>query len=169
MSTSVTATTDQGWHTMPAQEVLEVLQVDRARGLAAAEVTARVGTYGSNRFTAGKVEPRWRAFLRQYADPMQVVLLVGGVVSLYPLKELETGVVLILLTLFNAVLGLRQEGKAAAAVAALQKMMIVTARVVRDGELQQIPAEPRLRSAGRGTDGPATPLTQHADPHPRTV
>src|SRR6478735_1745255 len=141
MSTSVTATTDQGWHTMPAQEVLEVLQVDRARGLAAAEVTARVGTYGSNRFTAGKVEPRWRAFLRQYADPMQVVLLVGGVVSLYPLKELETGVVLILLTLFNAVLGLRQEGKAAAAVAALQQMMIVTARVMRDGELQQIPAE----------------------------
>ena len=72
---------------------------------------------------------------------MQIVLLVGGVVSLYPLKELETGVVLILLTLFNAVLGLRQEGKAAAAVAALQQMMIVTARVMRDGELQQIPAE----------------------------
>ena len=48
---------------------------------------------------------------------------------------------LILLTLFNAVLGLRQEGKAAAAVAALQQMMIVTARVMRDGELQQIPAE----------------------------
>ena len=72
---------------------------------------------------------------------MQIVLLVGGVVSLYPLKELETGIVLILLTLFNAVLGLRQEGKAAAAVAALQQMMIVTARVMRDGELQQIPAE----------------------------
>ena len=61
--------------------------------------------------------------------------------SLYPLKELETGVVLIALTLFNAVLGLRQEGKAAAAVAALQRMMIVTARVMRDGELRQIPAE----------------------------
>ena len=33
-----------------------------------------------------------------------------------------------MLTLFNAVLGLRQEGKAAAAVAALQKMMIVKAQ-----------------------------------------
>jgi Ca2+-transporting ATPase len=132
---------ERDWHTMSAEQALQVLQVDRARGLTAAEVTARAGTYGSNRFAAGKVEPRWRAFLRQYADPMQVVLLVGGVVSLYPLKELETGIVLIFLTLFNAVLGLRQEGKAAAAVAALQQMMIVTARVVRDGELQQIPAE----------------------------
>jgi len=72
---------------------------------------------------------------------MQIVLLVAGVVSLYPLKELETGVVLIALTLFNAVLGLRQEGKAVAAVAALQRMMIVTARVLRGGELTQIPAE----------------------------
>jgi Ca2+-transporting ATPase len=72
---------------------------------------------------------------------MQIVLLVAGIVSLYPVKELETGLVLIFLTLFNAVLGLRQEGKAAAAVAALQKMMIVRARVTRDGELEQIPAE----------------------------
>jgi Ca2+-transporting ATPase len=72
---------------------------------------------------------------------MQIVLLVAGIGSLYPLKELGTGLVLLFLTLFNAVLGLRQEGKAAEAVAALQKMMIVKARVRRDGELVQIPAE----------------------------
>src|SRR5690348_18134694 len=72
---------------------------------------------------------------------MQVVLLVAGVGSLYPLKELGTGLLLLGLTVFNAVLGLRQEGRAAAAVAALQKMMIVTARVRRDGQLAEIPAE----------------------------
>ena len=44
------------------------------------------------------------------------------------------------MTLFNAVLGLQQEGKAAAAVEALQKMMIVKAKVLRDGELSEIPA-----------------------------
>ncbi|MGO9791331.1 MAG: hypothetical protein ACLP8S_18085 [Solirubrobacteraceae bacterium] len=36
---------------------------------------------------------------------------------------------ILFLTVFNAILGLRQEGKAAAAVAALQQMMIVKARV----------------------------------------
>ena len=72
---------------------------------------------------------------------MQLVLLVAGIGSLYPLKEVGTGILLLLLTVFNAVLGLRQEGKAAAAVAALQKMMIVTARVRRDGALAQLPAE----------------------------
>ena len=48
---------------------------------------------------------------------------------------------ILLLTLLNAVLGLNQEGKAAAAVAALAKMMIVKARVRRDGGLAQLPAE----------------------------
>src|SRR5207248_8581341 len=40
-----------------------------------------------------------------------------------------------------AVLGLHQEGKAAAAVAALQKMMIIKAKVHRDGELAEIAAD----------------------------
>jgi Ca2+-transporting ATPase len=72
---------------------------------------------------------------------MQIVLLAAGIGSLYPLKQLGTGILLILLTLFNAVLGLHQEGKAAAAVAALQKMVIIQARVRRDGRLAEIPAE----------------------------
>ncbi len=50
-----------------------------------------------------------RAFVRQYADPMQLVLLAAGIGSLYPLKQLGTGLLLILLTLFNAVMG-RREG-----------------------------------------------------------
>src|SRR5215467_13961822 len=129
------------WHTLSAGQVLQAEQVDGQRGLSAAEVASRVQRFGPNKFAEAKTEPRWRAFVRQYADPMQIVLLVAGVVSLYPVKELETGLVLIFLTLFNAVLGLRQEGKAAATVAALQKMMIVKARVTRDGELVQIPAE----------------------------
>ena len=45
-----------------------------------------------------------------------------------------------MLTLFNAVMNLRQEGKAAASVAALQKMTVIKARVRRDGQLAEIPA-----------------------------
>ena len=71
---------------------------------------------------------------------MQVVLVTAGVLSLFPIRQLGTGILLILLTLGNAVLGLQQEGRAEAAVAALQKMMIVTARVRRDGQQAEIPA-----------------------------
>ncbi len=128
------------WHTLSADGVLRAEKVDEHSGLSSAEVASRAAQFGPNKFDAGKAEPRWRAFIRQFADLMQIVLLVAGVVSLL-LQEWETGIVLIVLTLLNAVLGLQQEGKAAAAVAALQKMMIIKAKAMRDGQLREIPAE----------------------------
>src|SRR5580704_17461413 len=128
------------WHTLGADQVMQSEGVDGQRGLSSAEAAARAQRFGPNELAAGQTEPRWHAFARQYRDPMQIVLLAAGIGSLYPLKQLGTGILLVLLTLFNAVEGLHQEGKATAAVAALQKMVIVKARVRRDGKLAEIPA-----------------------------
>ncbi|HEX5402647.1 MAG TPA: cation-transporting P-type ATPase [Pseudonocardiaceae bacterium] len=130
-----------GWHTQSADHVLRAETVDPARGLTQDEVARRLRQFGPNALAADRAQRRWRAFARQYADPMQIVLLVAGVGSIYPLGELGSGLLLIFLTLFNTVLGLRQEGKAAAAAAALRNMMIVTARVRRDGQLVEVPAD----------------------------
>ena len=129
------------WHVRSSADVVAELGVEPERGLTAAEAAERLERYGPNRFAETKAEPRWHAFLRQYRDPMQIVLLAAGVISIYPVKQAGTGIVILLLTLLNAVLGLNQEGKAAAAVAALAKMMIVKARVRRDGALALLPAE----------------------------
>src|SRR5579859_6623484 len=134
------ATGGVAWHTLVVDQVLHSEGVDAQSGLSSAEAAARAERFGANTFAAGHAESRWRAFARQYTDPMQVVLLAAGIGSLYPLKQLGTGLLLILLTLFNAVEGLQQEGKAAAAVAALQKMVIIKAKVRRDGQLAEIPA-----------------------------
>ena len=133
--------TKRAWHALSIDDTLAAQRVDPARGLTSAEVESRRATVGPNTFTEQETESRWHAFLRQYADAMQIVLLVAGILSIVPVRQVPTGVMLILLTVFNAYLGLSQEGKAAAAVAALQKMMIVKARVRRDGELREIPAE----------------------------
>src|SRR3954449_2508315 len=129
------------WHVLSPASALQELHVEPARGLTSEDAAERLGRYGPNRFAEAKAEPRWHAFVRQYQDPMQIVLLVAGIISIYPVKQPGTGIVILLLTLLNAVLGLNQEGKAAAAVAALQKMMIIKARVRRDGALTQLPAE----------------------------
>ena len=132
---------DEKWHTLPSAEVVGELHVDAAQGLSATEAAKRAEQYGTNAFAVAATEPRWQAFVRQYDDPMQIVLLIAGIGSIWPLHQLSTGLVVLLLTLVNAVLGLRQEGKAAEAVAALQKMMIVKARVRRDDQLYELPAE----------------------------
>src|SRR4051794_5277632 len=140
--TPSTATTEAPvWHVLSLEGAVRELGVEPERGLTSAEAAERLARYGPNKFTEAKAESRWHAFLRQYRDPMQIVLLGAGVISIYPVKQPGTGIMILLLTLLNAVLGLNQEGKAAAAVAALQKMMIVKARVRRDGALAQLPAE----------------------------
>ena len=125
----------------PREDALRELGVEPEAGLSSGEADERRTRYGPNKFAEAKAEPRWQAFLRQYRDPMQIVLLAAGVISIYPVKQPGTGIMILLLTLLNALLGLNQEGKAAAAVAALAKMMIVKARVRRDGALAQLPAE----------------------------
>ncbi|GAA2335160.1 cation-transporting P-type ATPase [Dactylosporangium salmoneum] len=129
------------FHAMSADEALAAQRVEAPSGLTAEEVMRRREQYGPNRFAEGRREPRWRAFARQYADPMQIVLLCAGLGSIWPLRQTGTGLLLIALTLLNAVLGLRQEGKAAAAVGALQQAMVTMARVRRGGELAAVPAE----------------------------
>ncbi|HEX5857382.1 MAG TPA: cation-transporting P-type ATPase [Microbacterium sp.] len=138
---SNTAAEPPVWHVLTRDVAVHELDVVPERGLTSAEAAERLARYGANRFEQAKAESRWHAFLRQYRDPMQIVLLVAGVISIYPVKQPGTGIVILLLTLLNAVLGLNQEGKAAAAVAALAKMMIVKAKVRRDGALTQLPAE----------------------------
>jgi Ca2+-transporting ATPase len=129
------------WYELAGEKVAESMNVDPEKGLTATEAAARLQQYGANKFAESKGEPRWRAFVRQYSDPMQIVLLVAGIGSLWPVGQYGTGIMLLLLTVLNAMLGLHQEGKAAAAVAALQKMMIIKAKVHRDGALLEVPAE----------------------------
>ena len=69
---------------------------------------------------------------------MQIILVAAAVVSLL-IKEWSTAVLLVLLTVLNAVVGLRQEGKAESAMNALKSMMKATARVRRDGTRPRSP------------------------------
>ena len=124
-----------------AAHVARGLGVDPAVGLTAEEARSRLASGGPNRLAAGKAEPGWRAFLRQYEDFMQVVLLAAAAVNQIVTGETGTTVVLAGLTVFNAVIGLRQEAKAEESVKALAQMMKTIARVRRDGQAVEIDAE----------------------------
>jgi Ca2+-transporting ATPase len=134
------ATAAQNWYARSTDEVTSALRVDPAVGLTAAQAAELLAANGPNALPEEKPEPGWRRFLEQYRTYMQIILVVAAVVSLL-VKEWSTAVLLLALTVLNAVIGVRQEGKAESAMNALKSMMKATARVRRDGTESQIPAE----------------------------
>ena len=136
-----TTDTKTKWYALSVEDVAKQLQVDPAKGLSASEAQQRVQKYGPNELAAKKKESGWRAFLRQYGDFMQIILLGAAVLNLVFTQTWSTTIVLVVLTVFNAVLGLRGESKAEASLAALTKMMKNIARVRRDGQAIEIEAE----------------------------
>lgn len=129
------------WHAATVAETCAAFGVDPARGLTADQAAERLREHGPNALAEEAPEPAWRAFARQYADLMQLVLVGAAVVSMVALRDLGTGLVILGLTVVNALMGLHQEGKAAESVAALRTMLMMTARVLRDGQVLQVPAE----------------------------
>src|SRR5690349_16222121 len=114
--------------------------VDPARGLSSAEAAKLLQRDGPNALPAEKQAAGWQRLLQQYRSYMQIILVAAAIVSL-AVKQWSTGVLLVAISVVNAIVGLRQEGKAESAMNALQAMVKATARVRRDGSEAQVPAE----------------------------
>ena len=136
----VSTTAATRWHALPPDEVAARLGVDSTAGLTAATAAQRLQQNGPNALPAEKAIPGWRRFIDEYRSYMQIILLIAAVVS-FAIGEWSTGAVLTLLTVVNAMVGLRQAGKAESAMNALKSLTKRTARVRRDGVEASIPAE----------------------------
>ncbi|HKQ01363.1 MAG TPA: cation-transporting P-type ATPase [Actinomycetes bacterium] len=129
------------WHGSDASAVARELGVEPEHGLSVEEARSRLQSQGPNRLTGAKKESGFQAFVRQYRDFMQIILLAAAIINLLVTGDVGTSVVLAGLTVFNAVIGLRQEAKAEESVKALAQMMKTIARVRRDGQAIEVDAE----------------------------
>ena len=145
MATTAARESDQppvagSWYGLSPEEVASRLGVDPSVGLSSERASELFERNGPNALPVEASVAGWKRFLQQYRSYMQLILVGAAIVSL-AIKEWTTGVLLILITVLNAVVGLRQEGKAESAMNALKAMVKATARVRRDGSEAQIPAE----------------------------
>src|SRR5689334_587124 len=98
------------WQVLSVDEALRQQGTDAAQGLSATEVESRMKQYGPNSFAQAKKVPGWLKFARQYKDTMQIVLVVAAAVSGLVVHQWGTALLLLALTVFNAMLGMHQEG-----------------------------------------------------------
>src|SRR3954452_25313471 len=137
---AASATSGVSWHALTTGEAATRLGVDPTSGLTPEEAARRLAEHGPNALPAEAAVPGWRRFLDQYRTYMQLILLGAAVVSLV-VQEWSTAVLLVAITMLNAVVGLRQEGKAESAMNALRQMVEASARVRRGGVDTEVPAE----------------------------
>ncbi|HXZ73242.1 MAG TPA: HAD-IC family P-type ATPase, partial [Streptosporangiaceae bacterium] len=130
----------KAWYALPGDQVAAKLGVHLESGLSAEEAAERLRRDGPNALPVEKPPSALHRFLAEYTSYMQIILVGAAIVSLV-IQQWGTAIALIIITLFNAVVGLRQAGKAESAMNALQSMMKATARVRRDGAESEIDAE----------------------------
>jgi P-type Ca2+ transporter type 2C len=128
------------WYSATPEQITSRLGVDPAAGLSSREAADLLQRNGPNALPVEQSVPGWKRFIGQYRTYMQLILVGAAIVSL-AIKEWSTAVLLVVITIINAVVGLRQEGKAESAMNALQAMVKASARVRRDGSEANIDAE----------------------------
>jgi P-type Ca2+ transporter type 2C len=118
------------------------------RGLTAADAASRQAEFGANQLPRARSRSVLTEFGSQFANMFAVVLMVaaGITVLTYLLSTPRDSATLVLaigilcVVLLNAIIGFVQEHAAERTAKALQAMVPATARVIRDGELTEVPA-----------------------------
>jgi len=129
-----------GWPEMDAAKALEVLKTHPMRGLHAEEAAGRLALYGANRLPRPQSPGILIKIIRQMKNFLVQTLLGSSVVCAL-MGEAADSLAIISILGVNAVLGAVQESKAEGALDALKEMASPTAKVVRNGGVQVLPAE----------------------------
>ena len=115
------------------------------KGLTEVEAVERLVKYGDNVLTAKKPVPMWRRFGAHLVNMFALLLWVAAALS-FVSDQVALAWAVILVILLNAVFAFVQEFRAEKAIEALKNMLPPKAKVIRDGQLQDIEARLRCRA-----------------------
>ncbi|HEX7433573.1 MAG TPA: HAD-IC family P-type ATPase, partial [Anaerolineaceae bacterium] len=127
------------WYTLSAEETLNKLATPVQTGLTTQEAQARLTHYGPNQLVEAARASFLSLVLNQLKSFVVILLIVASLISAILGEYVEAGAILAIVIL-NAVLGVVQESRAEAAMAALKRMSAPEAQVLRDGQRVSVPA-----------------------------
>jgi len=127
------------WHTLDTATVIQELSSSN-KGLSLESARQRIKTEGMNRLPTKPPTPLWMQFLEQMKSPIVAILGVAALLKL-SLGDIGHTLAIFAVIIFNSLLGLFQERKADRSLQALRDLTAPTAKVFRDGSLQEIKAE----------------------------
>jgi len=127
------------YYQLDSKEVLKKLETSN-EGLSHEEAEKRLKQYGLNQLEEKKGVSPFKIFLKQFKDPVIMILLAAILISVLVKEFLDAGVIAAILIL-NAIIGFSQEYRAEKAIQLLKKMSTPKAVVAREGKEQVIEAK----------------------------
>ncbi len=121
------------------REQLAELKTDSLCGLSEKEAQERLTTYGHNEIREAIQQSPYAKFFAQFKEVMSVLLIVAGIISALT-GDITDTIVIAVVVLLNAIMGFVQEYRAEKTIAALKKLAVPAARVIREGRLMELPS-----------------------------
>jgi len=127
------------YHSLTIKESLDLIK-SKEDGLSKEEADIRLAKFGGNELPEKKGLNPIIVFFKQFNSFLVYILLLAAFISWF-VGSLIDMYVIIFVIIVNSSIGFFQEYKAENAISALKKMVVVYAKVYRDGELVKVPAE----------------------------
>ncbi|SFC28151.1 Ca2+-transporting ATPase [Flexibacter flexilis DSM 6793] len=131
------------YYNLAPEKILEQVQ-SSPQGISEAQAQHRLLHYGKNQLKGKAHKPAWLMFLGQFGDFMIIILMVAAIVSGL-MGEITDTIIILIIVLLNSVIGFVQEYRAEKAIDALKQLSITTAKVIRDGKIQNIDSQDLVR------------------------
>jgi calcium-translocating P-type ATPase len=104
----------------------------KEEGISPDEAKERLGTYGYNMLSERKKETPLKIFLYQLKNPLVVLLIIAGFISIFLSEFIDAGFIFAIV-LINSIVGFVQEYKAENTINALKKLLSPKTLVIRSG------------------------------------
>ncbi|MET0932390.1 MAG: HAD-IC family P-type ATPase [Mycetocola sp.] len=125
-------------HALTTDEVLTVLAAN-ADGLSTAEASHRLSTHGPNALPSQRAPHPIMTFVKQFNDVLIYVLLGAAVVT-FVFGDWIDAIVILAVTLINALVGVVQDGRTQKALVGIRAMLSLSAKTRRGGNWTNVDA-----------------------------
>ena len=124
------------WHSLELSEIFKRTD-SNVGGISTDSIQNRINKFGKNTLPQEKPLSLIRLFFSQFHNPLIYILLVAFGISL-SMGHLSDAIFIIVVLMINTTVGFYQEYKADRSLLALKKIVSISARVIRDGNLKEI-------------------------------
>lgn len=125
------------WHLLPLSEIIQLLNTTPS-GIDSITASERLCEYGKNQIEDIKKKTILQMVLSQLSDFMIMILIIAAIISGI-LGDLTDTIIILAIIIINALVGFIQEFRAEKAMEALKKMAANHTRILREGNMMDIP------------------------------